>query len=132
MDSKFVIVLILTWLIFMVCAIVNGVIRNTVFKPMVGEQTAHQISTIVFMTIIFILTYIVLRYSSLKISDSETLLIGGIWLVLTIAFEFLAGHYAFGNSWEHLLADYNILKGRIWSLVLVTIFLSPYLSNKLL
>ena len=44
----------------------------------------------------------------------------------------LAGHYVFGNSWYKLFADYNILKVRIWSLVLLTILLAPYISKRLL
>lgn len=56
---------------------------------------------------------------------------GVIWLFSTIAFEFIAEHYVFGNSWEKLLADYNLFEGRIWSLVLLTILLAPYIANKL-
>ena len=38
-------------------------------------------------------------------------MVGIAWVALTVAFEFLAGHYVFGNSWEKLLADYNVLRG---------------------
>jgi hypothetical protein len=84
------------------------------------------------VAIILIITYLVFRFSKLRLTTQETFIIGTIWLILTICFEFLAGHYAFGNSWEKLIADYNILKGRIWSMVLITIFFSPYVTNKLL
>ncbi len=57
---------------------------------------------------------------------------GLIWLLLTIFFEFIAGHYIFGNPWDRIVGDYNILKGRIWSLVLLTTFLAPYITNKFL
>jgi hypothetical protein len=40
-------------------------------------------------------------------------------------FELLAGHYVFGNSWEKLLADYNLFRGRIWALVLIIILFAP-------
>ncbi|HII01788.1 TPA: hypothetical protein HA351_09125 [Methanosarcinaceae archaeon] len=30
-------------------------------------------------------------------------------------------------GWDRLLADYNILKGRVWILVLLTTFLAPWL-----
>jgi hypothetical protein len=40
-------------------------------------------------------------------------------------FELLAGHYVFGNSWEKLLADYNLFRGRIWVLVLIVILFAP-------
>jgi hypothetical protein len=37
----------------------------------------------------------------------------------------VAGHYAFGHAWETLLADYNLLRGRVWLLVLATTFVAP-------
>ena len=132
MNSKFYVVTIGTWFLFMILAIINAGIRNGVYKPIVGDLRAHQLSTIIFISMIIIVTYLILRFSNLKLTDKESFIIGTVWLLLTICFEFLAGHYAFGNSWEKLLADYNILEGRIWSLVLVTTFLAPYLTNKLL
>ena len=53
--------------------------------------------------------------------------VGVLWLVLTLAFEFLAGHYLFHNPWERLFADYNVAQGRIWILVLITTVLAPVL-----
>ena len=132
MNSKFYIVTIGAWFLFMILAIINAGIRNGVYKPIIGDLRAHQLSTIIFIAMIIIVTYLILRFSNLKLTDKESFIIGTVWLLLTICFEFLAGHYAFGNSWEKLLADYNILEGRIWSLVLVTTFLAPYLTNKLL
>lgn len=132
MIRNIIILTLGTWLLFMVLAIINAGIRNGVYKPLVGDLTAHQISTIIFIIIILVVTYLIFRFSNLQLSDSEALLIGTTWLILTILFEFIAGHYAFGNSWEKLFADYNILKGRIWSFVLVTTFSAPYITNKLL
>jgi hypothetical protein len=54
--------------------------------------------------------------------------IGALWVTLTLAFEFLAGHYVFGTPWRQLLADYNIFRGRIWVLVLVTTAIAPWLA----
>jgi hypothetical protein len=54
--------------------------------------------------------------------------IGALWVTLTLAFEFLAGHYVFGTPWRQLLADYNIFRGRIWVLVLVTTATAPWLA----
>jgi hypothetical protein len=53
------------------------------------------------------------------------MLIGAVWLALTLAFEFLAGHYLFGSSWERLLADYDLLRGRVWILVLLATLFAP-------
>jgi hypothetical protein len=48
-----------------------------------------------------------------------------VWVALTVAFEFLAGHYVFGNSWEGLIADYNVFRSRLWILVLLMNLFTP-------
>jgi len=47
------------------------------------------------------------------------------WLALTVAFEFLFGHFVMGHSWTTLFQDCNILAGRLWVLVLVWIAAAP-------
>ena len=120
-----------TWFLFMILAIINAVIRNGVFKPKFGELVAHQISTIIFILLILFVTYLVFRFSNIELSNTETILIVAIWLISTIIFEFIAGYFVFGNSWEKLFADYNILRGKIWSLVLITLLFAPYISKRL-
>ena len=132
MEMKMITVTLGTWFLFMILAIINAGIRNGVYKPIVGDLTAHQISTLIFAIVIFVVTYLILRFSDLNLSDSQALFMGITWVILTIGFEFIAGHYAFGNSWEKLLADYNILNGRIWSLVLLIEFIAPLVSNFIL
>jgi hypothetical protein len=131
MASRVIVVLIGTWFLFMVLAIINAGIRNAVFKPIFGELAAHQISTLLFIVIVLSVTYIVFIYSNIEVSDTEAIYMGAMWLIFTILFEFIAGHYAFGNSWEKLFADYNILNGRVWGFVLLAVLISPYIANKL-
>jgi len=131
LDSYFFVVTFGAWLVFVVIAILNAAFRNKVYKPVVGDLAAHQISTIVFVSLIFVVTYLILQVSDLQLTDFSALVMGGIWLVSTILFEFVAGHFVFKNSWEKLLADYNIFRGRIWVLVLVATFLAPYIANQL-
>lgn len=54
--------------------------------------------------------------------------VGILWLVLTLAFEFLAGHYLFGDSWAKLLAEYNVLQGRLWVTVPLTTLFAPVVT----
>ena len=131
MESKFLIITFGTWFLFMVLAIINAIIREAVYTSFLDELRAHQLSTFTLMTIFFIGTLLILRFSGLNLTTQEAILMGTIWVIMTICFEFLAGHYAFGNSWDHLIADYNILKGRIWIFIPITTFVSPYLANKL-
>jgi hypothetical protein len=54
--------------------------------------------------------------------------IGSIWLALTLAFEFLAGHFLFGRSWSVLVAEYDLAAGRLWILVFATTPMTPVLA----
>ncbi len=49
------------------------------------------------------------------------------WLGLTVAFEFLFGHYAMGHTWSRLLQDYKLLEGRVWVLLLIWVTMAPLL-----
>jgi len=53
--------------------------------------------------------------------------VGFAWLALTLAFGF---GRARGKPWADLLADYDVLKGRIWVLVLLTTAVAPYLTAR--
>lgn len=132
METKFIIVTLGTWLLFMFLAIGNAILREGIYSSFLDELRAHQLSTFTLMTLFIISTYFVLRFTQINLTDQQAFLMGSIWLILTICFEFLAGHYAFGNSWDKLLADYNILKGRIWILIPLTTLIAPYLIKKLL
>jgi hypothetical protein len=54
-----------------------------------------------------------------------------MWLLLTVLFELLFGHYVMGDPWTKLLEAYNILKGNLWVLVLLVTPAAPYLAARL-
>jgi hypothetical protein len=61
--------------------------------------------------------------------SAKLLEVGLLWLFLTVAFEFGFGRLS-GASWQALLADYDIPRGRLWPLVLLTTFLAPWLWGR--
>lgn len=44
-----------------------------------------------------------------------------------VRFEFSFGHYIAKTAWKKLFHDYNLLKGRVWPLFLLTELVSPLL-----
>ena len=101
------------WFIFVIAGILNGTFREKFITPKIGECAGHVISTIILVCVILIVTYLFISNMKIAYAKTDLLLIGALWLVLTILFEFVFGHYVMGNSWNTLLADYNILKGRV-------------------
>ena len=121
---------ILAWFPMLLLAVLNGILRDLGYKKYAGDLTAHQISTITLIILFaFYIGYIIKRFP--PSSSAQAILIGTIWVVLTLCFEFGFGRYR-GNSWSVLFADYNILKGRIWFLIPLWIFIAPYLFYKYL
>src|SRR3989339_1625872 len=97
------------WFPLVIIAVINGAVRESIYKKSLGDLFAHQISTATGLIIFTIYFWII--FNSWKIeSSNQALLIGLMWFCLTEAFEFLAGHYIFKNSWEKIFNDYNIFK----------------------
>jgi hypothetical protein len=118
------------WFGMMILAIINGSIRQFFYRPFVGDLTAHQISTVTLIVVIGWYLGWLLRRWQLQ-SDTQAFVVGGIWLAMTLAFEFLAGHYLFGSSWEKLLADYNLAAGRVWVFIPLWIVIAPFVIRRI-
>ena len=118
------------WLGIVIIMIINGSIRTFVYGPIMSELTAHQISSVTGIILIGLVTWLLSLRWKIQ-SEGHALAIGSIWLVLTIVFEFVFGHYVMGHPWSRLLYDYNLLEGRVWSLVLIFTMIAPYMIYKM-
>lgn len=116
------------WLLLLLIAIINGAFRETMLTPRYGTSIAHPVSTLSLSVLILSAAWLTapfVKYDSL----SAAWAVGALWLCLTLAFEFLGGRFLFGKTWDVLLADYDIMNGRIWPLVLVVTLLAPVLAS---
>jgi hypothetical protein len=117
----------LLWLPMVLIAIINGIIRDFTYKKYLGELAAHQVSTATGILLFGIYIWALGLKWKLE-SGRQAVVVGLIWLGLTVAFEFLFFHYAMGHPWSELLEAYNIFEGKVWVLVLVFIAAAPWLS----
>ena len=117
---------LVVWFAILTGAFVNGAIREAWLIPRFGPTVGHIVSTLMLSAIVVLVAAAFIDWIA-PASLGDALLVGGLWVALTLAFEFLAGHYLFGNSWERLLADYDVTQGRIWPLVLLVTFVTPLL-----
>jgi len=120
----------ISWIPGIPIAIINAFFRNTVYLQYMSELRAHQLSTMSFILFYGIYVWFILKWLKMS-SAQQALQLGLIWLVLTVIFEFLFGHYVMGNPWASLLHDYNIFAGRIWVIVLIWIAISPGIIYKI-
>ena len=117
------------WFALALIGIGNGVLRESTYGNRVPELAAHQISTFTGMLLTGLFVWLVHRRWPIA-GVLHAWFIGLCWLVLTIAFEFVFGRLVIGHSWERLLADYNILSGRLWAVFLLWILVLPVLVHR--
>jgi len=126
----FVLQLTSMWILFLIVAILNGGLRESFIEKHLSELAAHQLSTVLFSIAIFAITAVFIKHKGIK-KNKQLLAIGVFWVSLTVSFEFLFFHYVSGKPWAVLLADYNIFKGRIFSLVVLATMFSPLITSRL-
>lgn len=120
----------LAWFVLMIAAIINGALREAVYKNSLGDLRAHQLSTLTGIILFGVVIWALSRFWPLA-SAQQAWTVGFIWLAMTIAFEFFFGHFVAGHPWSKLLQDYNIFAGRVWLLVLIWTTIAPYLFYRL-
>ncbi len=114
----------LAWFGMMVLAIVNGGVRDFVYKSLVGDLAAHQISTVVLIVLLAGYMWFLTRIWIIE-SAKQALKIGVIWLLMTEAFEFGMGLLT-GDSWNKLFHAYNVLAGQVWIFIPLWLLVGPY------
>lgn len=118
------------WVGIIPVAIANAGVRTNWLTPRLGEHAGHVLSTVTLSAAIMLIAWLTMGWIGPRTTD-DAVRVGVAWMLATVAFEFLAGHYLFGNPWSTLLADYNLLRGRVWVLVLLTLLAAPWVAAAL-
>lgn len=110
-------------------AVANGAFRVAILNPRLGEAAGHVVSTLLLCAVIATLTWVTIDWIAPP-GARAALAIGIAWTLLTVAFEFGFGHWVGRKPWPELLADYNVVRGRVWILVLIATTLSPWIAAR--
>jgi hypothetical protein len=116
---------LLAWLALLVVMFGNGTARVLVLEPGLGSEAARQVASLTAVLLVVAAGRAFVAWAggaSLRALGA----VGLLWTALTLAFEFLFGHFVAGASWTDLLADYDVRRGRLWPLVLLATALTPW------
>jgi len=135
MEASFVFRHILTralaiWLVLICAEVLHGIARAALLVPYVGESTSSQIGVFTGSIIILVIALIFVRWIGAT-RPAQLLIVGLVWLGLTVTFEVLFGRFVVGLSWERLAADYNVLEGGLMPLGLLVLLLSPLIAGRM-
>lgn len=120
----------LIWLLIAVCAVINGVVRESLLTPSLGSDIALPISGITLSLIILVVTYLTFNFLQLT-TRAQCLMVGAQWVAMTLLFEFCFGHYVTGKPWHEIFQVFNVMAGDLFLLVLLTCFSAPLLVSKM-
>jgi len=85
------------WLLIIVAEIFHGILRAIVLVRFVGEFRSNQIGVFTGSAILLVIARLTIRWIRAK-QPFELLLVGLIWLLLTMTFEVLFGRFVMGLS----------------------------------
>lgn len=120
---------IVAWFAMFALMFANGTARVLLLQPVLGEDRARQVASLTGLALVLAVSSVFVRVTPLATS-AQLWRVGMGWLACTVAFELLFGHFVSGQAWGALLADYDVLRGRLWPLVLVGIGLGPWLWGR--
>jgi hypothetical protein len=108
--------------------VANGVAREATYGKRLPELAAHQLSTVTAIAA-FAMYFRALDRRWPITDDGQALAIGAAWLSMTVGFEFGFGRLVAKASWEEMLAEYDLARGRTWPLVLAWIGFGPKITR---
>jgi hypothetical protein len=117
------------WGVIILTESVLGTLRTLFLVPEVGRMLSSQIGVLVGSIAFLAIAWLSIRWIGAR-TVRQLAAVGIIWVLLTLAFELGAGHYAFGRSWEYLASDYDLAAGGLLGLGVLVLGFAPWLAAK--
>ncbi|MCX6594617.1 MAG: hypothetical protein NTZ56_24150 [Acidobacteria bacterium] len=121
------------WLMIAAAEILHGVLRTIFLVPWVGLHRSNQLGVFTGSLIILLITRFTIRFlvgAETAVPPRRLFAVGGLWLVLMLAFEWSAGHYVFGRTWDELAQDYRLARGGLLPLGMLVLLFSPLIAAR--
>jgi hypothetical protein len=118
------------WLLILVFAVANGGFREDVLLNALPRDTAYTLSGLLLIACILGIAILTITWLG-KLTSPQYALVGVMWLVLTLAFEFGFGLLVRNQTVDTLLEAYRFKDGNIWPVVLVVITIAPTIAARL-
>ncbi|MGB7210563.1 MAG: hypothetical protein WBD27_18050 [Pyrinomonadaceae bacterium] len=112
------------WFVIIFVESLHGIARSLALEPLIGDLRARQVSVFIGAALIVAISFVFVRWlkASLRL---DFILVGAMWVVLTVGFEILLGRFVMGVSWERIASDYNLVNGGLMPLGLLVMLFAP-------
>ena len=114
------------WLVIALLAMVNGAVREKFLAKWLGKKWALPLSGVTLSLIVFLVTLNMLHYVSFA-TPVGFIGLGFFWLAITLVFEYSMGLIVEKKTLREISQVFNVKKGDLFILVLLTAAFSPLL-----
>lgn len=121
---------LIIWFAIAVAEVLNGIVRVRFLNRRVGDRRARRIAVFSGSVLILAIAWWAVPWIGAR-SVGELLGVGGVWLVLMMAFDIAFGRFVFRASWARIAADFDVRKGGLLGLGMLILFAAPLLAAKL-
>lgn len=119
----------MVWLLLMVSAIGNGLLRDKILVPAIGAEMALPASGITLSLLILLLSWFLVPL--IVNSKAQALVTGALWVVLTLSFEYLFGYYVLEKTLAEIHQVFALAQGNLFVLALFTCAVAPWLVARI-
>lgn len=119
----------LIWLLIIAAETVHGILRTAFLAPRMGDFAARQFAVFTGSLLIFLIAVLTVRWIRAN-TRGQWLIVGLMWVGLTVLFEIVLGKAILGLSWERIFEDYDVTRGGLLGFGLLIMLLSPLLAAK--
>lgn len=112
------------WMIMVIAAVGNGILRESILNEYFGASYALPISGLLLSILIFAIIYFSINLFAAK-KSSYYLALGLFWGGLTLTFEYGFGYFVRGMEFSEINQIFNVSTGNLFSLVIAVILLGP-------
>jgi hypothetical protein len=118
---------LVVWCAILAVAFVNGAVRELWLLARAGMMAGQILSSVLLCLAILAVSAMAAAWMAIP-SAADAWKVGGLWLALTVGFEFGAGHFVFGQPWHALLEDYQGVGAFIRVPMLLTTVVAPFVA----
>ena len=112
------------WLGAAALASLNGAVREVLLRRRLDEGAAQKVSTASLLAMLTVYTRSLEARWPIP-TAREAAGIGAVWVTLTLVFEFGLGRFVEHREWSEMVADYDLVHGKLWPLVPLWMAVAP-------
>jgi hypothetical protein len=119
----------LVWIEIACAETLHGILRVRLLNRRVGDKVARRIAVFSGSAIILTIGWFSIPWIA-PASSTDSLMVGALWLVLMLSYDIGLARFAFRMPWSRVAADFDIRRGNLLGIGMLTLFATPFLIGR--